>query len=749
MNRFVIVIAGIALLLGACDRRPETSGPTGVEATAAQVPAAQKIGPGVLEALARGESPAVLLSLDGGSPRGLENARRAAAAAQAQVLSRVQAGELRVRRRFATVPALAATVHSEAGLRRLAADPRVRRIDLEVGGSGGLVNSVPLIRGDLRHARGNEGAGVVVAILDTGFDSDHPDLLSALVGEACFGRDNSNTDGVGFCPDGTDRQTGAGAAEDDQGHGTHVAGIVTSDGTVSGPGVAPAASIFAIKVLDFGGNAGRFFFLSEIIAALDYIADNPQFGIQVANMSFGTNTQYSGECDDVDANTMAVRDVADVLRAAGVILFSSAGNSGGSQMGLPACVSTVVSVGASTATDTRANFSDVNETTDIFAPGVNIVSLQMGGGPRTASGTSMASPHAAGCAALLIQAGDATTPDQIEARLKTSAFTVTVGSNTFPRIDCAPDQNAEPVVAANSALVTVDEGSVATNSGTYVDGDGDAVTLSASVGTVVDNGDGTWSWSMATVDGPADSEPAVTITATDVLDAAGSTSFAVSVLNVVPDVEAGADATVTSNDVFEFSGTFSDPGVIDYPWSWSIDWDDGTQTSGSTSDQSAAIEASRQFCAAGDYTITLSVRDKDNGLGSDALTLTVDYLAVQIDITPTQSPNSLNPGNRGRLPVAVLGSATFDATRVDPATVVLGNESGTDTPVAMRPNGQYFASVEDANDDGIPDLVLHFEIQALVQNGDVDLNTTELVLRGFLLNGCTNFRGVDSVRVVP
>jgi hypothetical protein len=281
----------------------------------------------------------------------------------------------------------------------------------------------------------------------------------------------------------------------------------------------------------------------------------------------------------------------------------------------------------------------------------------------------------------------------------------------------------------------------------FNDGDGDAVVVSSSVGTVV-TGTGTWSWSFGTTDGPAESQT-VTITATDAIGAATSTTFSLVVQNVAPSVSAGADASIVSNQTYDFSGTFSDPGLVDNPWDWSIDWGIGSPTTGSTDTQPGPITGSRQYCAAGDYTITLSVTDKDDDTGSDALTLTVTYLPVLIDITPTKHPNSVNIGQAGMLPVAILGSATFDATMVDPSTVVLGDESGADTPVAQRNNGRYFASVEDVNGDGYLDLVLHFRVPALVANTDLTMATTSLVLRGFLGNGCTNFRGSDAVRVVP
>jgi hypothetical protein len=131
------------------------------------------------------------------------------------------------------------------------------------------------------------------------------------------------------------------------------------------------------------------------------------------------------------------------------------------------------------------------------------------------------------------------------------------------------------------------------------------------------------------------------------------------------------------------------------------------------------------------------------------MTLTVEYLAVPIDIMPTSNVNPVNLRERGMLPVAILSTADFDATEVDPALVTLGDEDGDDTPVAQRPNGTYFASIGDVNRDGLPDLVLHFRIPALVSNGDLTAATTELVLLGGLNDGCTQVRGSDVVRVVP
>ena len=89
----------------------------------------------------------------------------------------------------------------------------------------------------------------------------------------------------------------------------------------------------------------------------------------------------------------------------------------------------------------------------------------------------------------------------------------------------------------------------------------------------------------------------------------------------------------------------------------------------------------------------------------------------------------------------------FDATTVDPATVTLGNDDGNDTSVATKKNGSLFASEQDVDGDGRDDLMLHFEVPALVDNGDLDGTSTELVLNGETADD-TPVQGSDSVRIV-
>jgi subtilisin family serine protease len=444
-----IAVALAALALAACEQTPSAPLAGGVPAaTPTESRAMPVVGEGVVEAL-RGGGARVVVALNlptAARESGrvdLEQLRRAVAAAQAAALAAVDTDGFRIVHRFEAVPALAGIVRDEATLRRLAASAAVRRIDLEVGGTGTLGTSVAQIRANLRQGLENTGSGVVIAVLDSGTDNANPDLAGRITHEACFGW-NPNTSG--FCPNGTSRQTGPGAAQDDAGHGTHVAGIAAGGGAVTAPGVATGAGIASLKVLDNCSFAGCFYAFTEIVAALDHIiVNNATLGVRVINMSLGTGATFTGVCDAATSWTMAGSAAINTLWSMGVVAFASSGNNGsGTAMPAPACLENVVSVGAVNSLDAVAGFSNSNAFTDIFAPGVSIRSLRIGGGTVAASGTSMASPHAAGCAAQLIQAGDATTPAAILTRLRTSPIQVTDPKNgrVFPRIDCVPAPTA-------------------------------------------------------------------------------------------------------------------------------------------------------------------------------------------------------------------------------------------------------------------------------------------------------------------
>lgn len=420
-----------------------------------------KVGAAVRDRLQREGQAAVVIALAppriGQATANLPALRAEIAQVQARVLAAVSSADFTVRQPFQAVPALSGMIRSSTGLNQLAAHPEVLRIDLDVGGQGSLDVSVPLIGADEQQARGITGSGVVVAVLDTGLDTDHSDLSSDLIHQRCFLDNDGFINGAGLCPNGSDRQSGAGSAEDGAGHGTHVTGIVTSDGNVSSVGVAPDAEIVAIKVMDDSTFSGTFYFFSEIVAALDYILNN-QPTVQIVNMSFGTFDTFTGHCDNSTAYNMAGAAVINTLRANGVIAFAASGNNAsGTHMPSPACLSNVMAVGATDDNDLVAALTNSNNVLDIMAPGIGIISDAGNNGTFSASGTSMASAHAAGCAALLIQSGEATLPSEIESRLETSAVQVTDPTNglTFPRIDChPPPSTATPTVTATSTATS-------------------------------------------------------------------------------------------------------------------------------------------------------------------------------------------------------------------------------------------------------------------------------------------------------
>ncbi|MFI5394576.1 MAG: S8 family serine peptidase [Candidatus Binatia bacterium] len=381
--------------------------------------------------------------------------RAAIDAVRTNVLSTLAPADFELRHAFLSVNAVAGDI-TPSGILALLDHPNVLRIDLDEGGSGGVFDPIPLVHLDVLHAMGLTGQGVTAAVLDTGIDTSHPDLADDVVAEQCF---CSSLSGIGgCCPDGAATQNGAGSAEDDNGHGTNVSGILTSNGTIAPAGGAPDTKIVAVKVLD---RNNRFCCSSDVIAGLDWIINNRP-DVKVVNMSLGTSALFSGDCDTATADTIAFATAIDTLRAQGISTFAASLNDGsGSEMSAPACVKNAVSVGAvynadvgrftfadpphPTCTDSTTHadevtcFSNSDSTTDVFAPGCPTTSTGLGGGVSTFCGTSQATPLVAACAACLLQADPSAAPDQLELALKTSPTLVTAPQNglSFPRLDCA------------------------------------------------------------------------------------------------------------------------------------------------------------------------------------------------------------------------------------------------------------------------------------------------------------------------
>ncbi|MGH9002725.1 MAG: S8 family peptidase, partial [Acidimicrobiia bacterium] len=238
-----------------------------------------------------------------------------------------------------------------------------------------------------------------VWVIDTGVDAAHPDLNV-----------------VEF------KNFAGGPNKDCNGHGTHVAGTVAAEDDASHVvGVAPGASIHAIKVLGCSGSGSN----SGVIAGIDWVTEHALPGA-VANMSLG-----GGASQAIDE---AVRASAD----AGVLYVLAAGNAN-----VDACTTSparagagtnngIVTVGALSAPGTRASFSNFGSCVDIWAPGVNVLSTWPGATTRARSGTSMAAPHVAGGGALLrsVSIGSGLSVSEAEEQLKDDAV-----AGTFPLLD--------------------------------------------------------------------------------------------------------------------------------------------------------------------------------------------------------------------------------------------------------------------------------------------------------------------------
>jgi subtilisin len=295
----------------------------------------------------------------------------------------------KVRHSHHIIPAIAATLSTQS-VAQLRADARVKSVEPD-----GVVQAcavtipwgVDRVQAPLVQAAGNAGAGVKVAILDTGIDYKHPNLAPNYKG----GYDFVNLDADPM---------------DDYGHGTLCAGIAAAANTGSGVvGVAPGVDLYAVKVLDAYGSG----YASSIIAGLQWCVDNH---IQVASMSLGGST-----------DSAALHSACDAAANAGVTLVAAAGNNGAGAdtVDYPAKYSSVIAVGATDSKNALASFSSTGPGVALCAPGVGIYSTWVGGGYVNRDGTSAACPHVAGSAALVIKAGF-TSPAAVRSRLVAAAL---------------------------------------------------------------------------------------------------------------------------------------------------------------------------------------------------------------------------------------------------------------------------------------------------------------------------------------
>ena len=227
----------------------------------------------------------------------------------------------------------------------------------------------------LAHTQNMVGSGVKVGVFDTGIDYTHPELSGTYAG----GYDFVNNDADPM---------------DDNGHGTHVAGIIASAKNGTGViGVAPGIQLYALKVLDANGRG----YASSLIAALEWASER---GIHITNHSYGTVLDPG----------ITVEEAFRTTEEGGMLHIAASGNSGScisqnDSVNYPARYGSVMAVGAVDRDNTRACFSSLCESVEIVAPGVLVTSTTKGGGFSIVNGTSVSAPFVAGVAALVYGKG--------------------------------------------------------------------------------------------------------------------------------------------------------------------------------------------------------------------------------------------------------------------------------------------------------------------------------------------------------
>jgi thermitase len=267
-----------------------------------------------------------------------------------------------------------------------------------------LVDSPAAHDVDAPTAWGTRTSCAKVAIVDTGIDTDHPDLKENLYKSSDKPNNGKDDDKNGYVDDtyGFNAIAGKGSGEDDNGHGTHVAGIVGARAN-NGVGIAGtcwSTKLLAVKFMNSRGKGST----SAAIAGIQYAVEQ---GFKIVNGSFESS-----------ASSSALKDAIDYAKDKHALVVVAAGNDGKNIDKSPVYPasytdSNILTVAASTSDDGLASFSNYGSTAvDVAAPGDGIFSTYLGGGYKNLSGTSMASPYVAGVAALLKkQEPDATYSD--------------------------------------------------------------------------------------------------------------------------------------------------------------------------------------------------------------------------------------------------------------------------------------------------------------------------------------------------
>lgn len=363
---------------------------------------------------------------------------------QEELLTELKGLDVSVHARFASIPFIAMSVDSHA-LGALYRSPRVSSVELDSLDRVSMSSSNAVIGSPEAWAEGYDGTGYAVAVLDTGVDLTHPWFTtggSRIVSQACY---SSNVVGLSesYCPGGVEESTAAGSGDDcgeftDCDHGTHVAGTVAgNDGSGPDYGVARGADLIPIQVfakfIDSEACGGdppcSLSFGSDQVKAMERVLElSATIDIAAINLSLGGGAHLTEAA--CDAANPSMKAAIDNLRAAGIATVIASGNDYyRDAISEPGCISSAVSVGATTDDDQVASFSNIYAEIDLLAPGVSITSSLPGGDTGDKNGTSMATPHVAGAWAVLRQLWPGASVSDLEDVFRSDAAATIVSDN--------------------------------------------------------------------------------------------------------------------------------------------------------------------------------------------------------------------------------------------------------------------------------------------------------------------------------